>query len=115
MQYSLWGRSVLHLGAGFKIDTYLSEATNHIIAGRGSSCDIVVKNKYTSRSHARFECRDGALVIVDESANGTYVTTDQGEEIRLVGTEMTLSGSGLISLGSPFNRDDREIIHFSCC
>lgn len=92
----------------------LSEATNQIVAGRGISCDIVVKNKFTSRSHARFECRDGGLLIVDESVNGTYVTTDQGEEIHLQGNEINLSGSGLISLGSPVNRDDGEIIQFSC-
>ena len=93
----------------------LSEATNQIVAGRGSSWGIIVNNKYTSRLHARFECRDGTLVIVDESANDTYVTTDQGREKHLKGDEMKLSGSGLISLGSPVNRDDREIIHFCCC
>ena len=92
----------------------LSQATNRIVAGRGISCDFVVKNKYTSRAHARFECRDGGLVIVDESANGTYITTDQGEEIHLKGNELNLSGSGLISLGTPVNRDDGEIIQFSC-
>ncbi len=92
----------------------LSEGTNQIVAGRGISCDIVVKNKYTSRSHARFECRNGALVIVDESANGTYVTTEEGEEIHLKGNAVNLSGSGMISLGSPVHGDDLEIIHFSC-
>ena len=94
--------------------TELSETTNQIVAGRDSSCDIVVKNKYTSRSHARFECRDGALMIVDKSANGTYITTDRGKEIRLKGNKIKLLGSGLISLGSPVNRDDKKIIHFSC-
>lgn len=94
--------------------TELSEATSKLIAGREISCDIIVKNKYASRLHARFECRDGTLVIVDESANGTYLTTDQGEEIHLKGNEMNLSGSGLISLGSPVNRNDKEIIHFCC-
>ena len=46
-----------------------------VIVGRSSSCDFVLTdvNRYVSSNHATFFVRDGALMIEDTSANGTYL------------------------------------------
>lgn len=92
----------------------LSEDSRKLVVGRGSQCDIRIKAKFASRVHAVFEYRDGAFVVIDESTNGTFLATDQGDNVHLVGEEMTLSGTGYISLGAPVDHDDKEIIRFSC-
>lgn len=92
--------------------TKLVEDSRGLVVGRSSNCDIKIKNRYTSRIHARFEYRDGRYVLVDESTNGTFLSLDSGEELHLVDEEMPLSGAGIISLGLPVSRGGQDIIHF---
>ncbi len=92
----------------------LDEGSQPLVAGRGSRCDLRLHTRFASREHVRFECRDGAFLIIDQSTNGTYLTTAQGEEIHLHDEAFTLRGSGQISLGTPVEYNGQELIHYSC-
>ena len=93
---------------------WLSPANPLIVAGRRKDCDIRIINQYTSREHARFELRDSLFFIVDQSTNGTYLMSEQGDVTHLTGQELPLMGGGLISLGCPISLEDEHLIRFEC-
>ena len=85
----------------------------HTIVGRSPNSDIVFYNRYTSRLHAKFEYADGEFIITDHSTNGTYIKNDEGE-IFLMGEKLTLHGSGIVSLGTPIDYVEKDVIHYFC-
>lgn len=84
-----------------------------LVVGRGDSCDIVVPCNFASRQHARFELRAGKFSIVDQSTNGSYVRSEQGNVTHITNQEMILQNSGAISLGQKFSDKPTELIVFS--
>lgn len=84
-----------------------------VVLGRGDTCDIVVESDFASRQHIRIELRFGKFVVVDQSTNGTYVRFSDGNVVRLSREEMTLRGSGSISLGQPYSENPAELVEFS--
>ena len=105
-------RFVLHLRYGDK--TYRADDEGEsFVLGRGDNCDIVVNAKHVSRRHARIEWRLGEFVLIDESRNGTSVTTPEREGVHLRREEITLTGSGIISLGAPIEADAEHLVHYS--
>jgi hypothetical protein len=54
-----------------------------------------------SRLHLTIQLRRPHFYLIDQSINGTWVTTNGGNECHLLRTEMMLSGAGVISLGCP--------------
>jgi len=85
-----------------------------VTIGRGQQNDIIVLDTLASRMHARIEYRRGKFVLLDQSTNGTYVLTDEGETAYLRREEFVLRGSGVISLGRAAGREAPEVIHFVC-
>lgn len=69
--------------------------------GRSSTCDLVIDVPKVSRLHLTIQLRRTHFYLVDQSINGTWVTTDGGNECHLLRAEMMLSGAGVISLGCP--------------
>jgi predicted component of type VI protein secretion system len=67
-----------------------------------------------SRYHSRIEHRRGKFIITDQSTNGTFIQTEEGQEIFLRREELTLYGSGYISLGKKVDRSDVNLMHFIC-
>ncbi|MCP4980139.1 MAG: adenylate/guanylate cyclase domain-containing protein [Gammaproteobacteria bacterium] len=90
-----------------------TETTSHIL-GRGKDCDLLVKSDLISRYHSKIEHRRGKFVITDQSTNGTFIRTTEGQEIFLRREEFTLFGSGYISLGKKVDLEDPNVIHFLC-
>ena len=84
------------------------------IMGRGKDCDLVVKGDLISRHHSRIEHRRGKFVIADQSTNGTFLRTSEGQDIFLRREEFALFGSGVISLGKKVDLKDENLIHFLC-
>ena len=105
-------RFVLQLRYGDKTYRTDDEAESFVL-GRGDNCELVVNAKHVSRRHARIEWRLGEFVLIDESRNGTYVTTPDREGVHLRHEEITLTGSGIISLGAPIDADAEHLIHYS--
>ena len=91
----------------------LNKDHKQLFFGRGDSCDVVIPSTYASRQHAGVEMRFGKCFIVDQSANGTYVRSDEGDVTHITRQEMVLRGSGHISLGQPFSENPAEVIQFS--
>lgn len=81
--------------------------------GRGEICDIVVQNNFASRQHARIELRFGKFVLVDQSTNGTYTRSSDGNVARIAREEMILQGSGSISMGRPYTENPVDLIEFA--
>lgn len=89
-------------------------STKHIIKlGRSSNCEIVVTASMTSRLHGRFECRRGKVILIDSSANGTYLRNEKGEDYYIHREEILLPEEGIISLGVPIpDADPENLIYF---
>lgn len=69
--------------------------------GRDAGNDIVLQVTTASRRHAEVCCRDGQFIIVDSSANGTFIYDDKGVEYFVQHREARLSESGAICPGCP--------------
>ena len=81
--------------------------------GRDRDCDIVVVDEHASRRHCTIHRRHAGFVIQDHSANGTYVTVDDGREIVLQREDFVLRGHGWIALGQP-RTQSREALEYFC-
>jgi len=90
----------------------VSEQRNSVVLGRGDSCDLVIQDNHASRQHARIEQSFNKFVLVDYSANGTYVRFSDKRVMHLLHNEVTLHGAGSISLGQPFSENPTELIEF---
>lgn len=73
-----------------------------VTLGREKSCDIVVAGEYVSREHARIELHSDKFTLIDQSTNATYIRNKDGDVFHVGREEMTLQGSGTISLGESF-------------
>ncbi len=82
--------------------------------GRGKDCELVVKGDLISRYHSRIEHRRGKYIITDQSTNGTFIRSSEGQDVFLRREEFTLFGSGYISLGKKVDLEDPNVIHFVC-
>lgn len=88
--------------------------TTSYVLGRGQDCELIVKGDLISRHHCKLEHRRGKFIITDQSTNGTFIRTTEGQEIFLRREEFTIFGSGHISLGKKVDLNDENIIHFRC-
>jgi hypothetical protein len=81
--------------------------------GRDAANDLVTADKKASRVHAKIEYRRGQFFLVDQSTNGTYVTSDGHEEIMLKREQVMLRGRGVFSFGHSASTDGGEVVNFS--
>lgn len=84
-----------------------------LLMGRRGDCTLVVDADRVSRVHARIEYRRGKFVLIDQSANGTFIKPDDAQEVYLRREEMPLSGRGYISLGRAWRVDDVDLVCYS--
>jgi class 3 adenylate cyclase len=82
--------------------------------GRGTQADLVVAAPLASRVHCRFEFRRGKFVLVDQSTNGTFVRTADGENVYLRREELLIWGSGVVALGEEISERNEHLIRFTC-
>lgn len=82
--------------------------------GRDAASDVVVVDRAASRRHARIERRGNHFVLVDHSANGTFVAIAGDAERCLLREEATLRGRGRIALGRPTTDANATIVEFRC-
>jgi len=81
--------------------------------GRQRHNDLVVQDNRVSRSHARFEYRNGKFLLIDQSTNGTYVFIVGKKGMNLKQDELPIHGSGIIGLGRKVTPDSPQAIHFT--
>lgn len=86
-----------------------------LMIGRSRHCNIVLKDRHSSRKHARVVYRKGKFVLIDHSTNGSFISMNGLTEICLVEQDqLLLTGSGVIGLGRSTAGDQNQLVHFSC-
>lgn len=85
-----------------------------ITLGRDKSCTVHLDGDVASRVHARIEFAHDKFYLVDESRNGTYLLTPQGEEVFLHQERLPLLGRGVISPGAPIVKQTGEVLRYAC-
>lgn len=83
-----------------------------ISMGRADENDLVVKGNLISRIHARVEKRRHRYFLIDESTNGTFIQTMQGEEVFVRRDSTELAGEGIIGLGRVAKPGSPLAIHY---
>jgi adenylate cyclase len=84
-----------------------------VVLGREETCDLLVQNDLASRQHIRVELRFGKFIVADQSTNGTYIRSSNGNVVHITREETVLLGSGAISLGQAFTDHPAELVEFS--
>ena len=79
--------------------------------GRSAKCMAHFSSRFVSRKHARLYYKDSAYYLIDDSTNGTYVKNDDGE-VFVTKDQIMVRGSGVISLGVPFEHAESDVIHY---
>jgi class 3 adenylate cyclase len=82
--------------------------------GRDAGCDLQLLSTLASRQHGKIEHRLGRFVFVDHSANGTYVSLADIQNLFLHREELPLFGTGVISCGEKIHDQNPHLVHFTC-
>ena len=90
----------------------LENGRRSLTLGRAEENDVVVEGHLISRLHARIEAQRNRFVLVDQSTNGTFVTSDEGQEAFVRRDDLTLQGTGLIGLGRVPEANSPDAIQF---
>ena len=90
----------------------MSSTSPDFVLGRDPRCDIVINTGFSSRIHARIEYRRGKFVLIDQSTNGTYIKSSDGETMYLRREELPLLGSGTIALGEAISADTLHVVQY---
>lgn len=95
-------------GEEFLVDANHPSAT----IGRSEDNSLVIKGNLISRLHCRVEMSRDRFLLVDQSTNGTFVITRQGEELFVRRDSIPLVGEGVIGLGRVVQPGSAQAIHF---
>jgi class 3 adenylate cyclase len=95
-------------------EVVVDEARTNVTIGRAEDCDFVVKGNLISRLHARIEMNRNKFVLIDQSTNGTFVQSKDGEEAFVRRDSMQIKGEGLIGLGKVPEATSAQSIRFVC-
>lgn len=97
-----------------KRELLVDEHRSSISIGRSEDNDVVLQGERISRLHARIEFCDNEFVLIDLSANGTFIQAATGERSRIRCDSARLDGQGLIGVGRRPKQDSPYTIDFIC-
>lgn len=101
------------LKLSFGGESYVVDHDKVVRIGRGAASDIVVPTESASRLHARIFSRGDHFVLVDQSANGTFLMVDGAErEVRLRRSEAVLGERGWIGLGKTAAKHGDHVLRY---
>ena len=92
----------------------VDDSRANIAIGRAEENDVVIKGNLISRLHARIELSRNKFLLIDQSTNGTFVTTREGEEAFVRRDSMQLKGEGLIGFGRVPETGSALSLRFVC-
>ena len=95
-------------------DLVIDDQHSSVTIGRAEDNDVVIKGNLISRLHARIEINRNKFVLIDQSTNGTFVQTAQGEEAFVRRDSLQIKGEGTIGLGRLPEQDSPQTIRFVC-
>ena len=90
----------------------VSDKRKSINIGRADDNDLVIKGNLISRIHAKIEMRRGKFILVDQSTNGTFLQSAQGQETFVRRDSMVLGDEGTIGLGRTEAPDSDRAIRY---
>lgn len=90
----------------------LDEQRPNISFGRETQNDMVVMGPKVSRQHCFVELRRGRVVLVDQSANGTFIVPDGGQPTHLHRDTLVLTGTGYLGLGEAPSDNPAVVIRY---
>jgi adenylate cyclase len=92
----------------------INEQRPNIAIGRAEDNDVVIKGNLISRLHARIEINRNKFVLIDQSTNGTFVQTAEGEEAFVRRDSLQIKGKGMIGLGRLPDQDAPQTLRYIC-
>jgi len=92
----------------------IDETRPRVVIGRADDNDLVVRGNLISRIHARIELNRNKFLLVDQSTNGTFVHTADGEESFVRRDSLQIKGEGTIGLGKVPEEASPQTVHFVC-
>jgi len=92
----------------------IDESHPNIAIGRAEDNDVVIKGNLISRLHARIEISRNKFVLIDQSTNGTFVQTAEGEEAFVRRDSLQIKGKGMIGLGRLPDQDAPQTLRYTC-
>ena len=95
-------------------EVLVDERHSSITIGRAEDNDVVVKGNLISRLHARIEINRNKFVLIDQSTNGTFVQSADGEESFVRRDSLQIKGQGMIGLGRLPEQGAPQTIRFIC-
>jgi pSer/pThr/pTyr-binding forkhead associated (FHA) protein len=95
-------------------DLVVDERSASIRIGRAEENEVVVNGHLSSRLHARIVIGRSNFVLIDQSTNGTFVQTRDGEDLFVHHDILQLKGQGMIGLGCLPEQGSQHTIHFTC-
>ena len=95
-------------------EVVVNDSKTNATIGRAEDNDLIIKGNLISRLHARIEMNRGKFLLIDQSTNGSFVHTNQGDEHFVRRDSMQLLGEGIIGLGKGVEPGSRQAIHYVC-
>ncbi|MEN6475991.1 MAG: adenylate/guanylate cyclase domain-containing protein [Syntrophaceae bacterium] len=95
-------------------EVFVDKDRPSVTLGRQAQNDLVVNDSIASRVHARIEYQRGKFMLIDVSANGTYVRVPGEELVFIHHEELALGPSGIIGLGRACDQAAPDAVHFAC-
>lgn len=92
----------------------LNDGRMSVDIGRAEENDVVVKGNLISRLHARIELSKSKFFLVDQSTNGTFVVTNEGEESFVRRDSVQLKGEGMIGFGKTPEPNSSQTLRYVC-
>jgi adenylate cyclase len=93
-------------------EVVVDEARPTVSLGRDADCDLVLSQPLASRRHAEAALRGGRIVLIDRSANGTWIVPDGQPALGLHREEGLLTGSGCLHCGCDPATDDAQPVRY---
>lgn len=90
----------------------LELAAGALLIGRDPGCTLVVDTAWASRRHATLDVQRGNFVLVDHSANGTYVVDEDAAEQHVNREVHHLARRGTISIGISAHENPEDVIRY---
>lgn len=95
-------------------EVFVDESHTNVNIGRSEENDLIVKGNLISRLHARVEISRNKFMLIDQSTNGTFVLSKDGEEAFVRRDSMQIRGEGMIGLGKAPDLNSSQVIRFDC-
>ncbi len=91
----------------------VNEASPLLEIGRDESNGLTVSAECVSRHHLQLRCKDGQILLIDNSTNGSFINRDGQNPLFVRRETLVLDGQGLLGVGANPSSSDEHTIEFN--